>query len=214
MKHWPLLIISLVFLPISASAYESIILTGGIARQNPNGAFQLQSNYALFAGAGLEILNDVYLLLKLGFPAQYETEVYPLNVTINGAEENFNFHKFTAFDLMLDGHYSFRIAESAKIRPKLFGGLGLHWLYNSQVVAGESNVLFSGLGPEFGLGAIFEIHKNVQLDFTFSVKFPYYNDYKNGSQKTPVGLDEQIMGFNFTIFYLLSQKNHEFDYDF
>jgi len=45
---------------------------------------------------------------------------------------------------------------------------------------------------------------NLQFDFTASVKFPYYNEYdKENAQKIAVGLDQQVICFNFSLYYLL-----------
>jgi hypothetical protein len=49
---------------------------------------------------------------------------------------------------------------------------------------------------------MWEMGKNFSSDFTFSVKFPYYNEYKReGESKVAVGLDEQVISFNFSLYY-------------
>ena len=194
----------LLLMTTYASSYESIILTGGFSRQDPGGAIELESNYSYYGGVGLELIDDLFMILKFTAPIKYDGAKYPLMVDINDVDTELNFHQFTVFDIVLTGHYFIRLFDQAKVHPKLFGGLGLHWLYNSRQVEGESDVTFYGIGPEFGLGAVWQTRPNLYFDFTVSVKFPYYNEYnKEGAPKVAVGLDEQILAFNLSLYYLL-----------
>jgi len=183
---------------------EDLIFAAGISHQNPNGAFALHSNYALNLGGGMELVKDLYGVVKFTLPSKYNSQVYPLIVNINGVDDTLNFDQFTAFDIEIVGHYILPVFPLSKVNPKFFGGLGLHWLYNSQQKSGELNVQFNGIGPEFGLGAVYRPAENLSIDFTFSVKFPYYNEYKRQNlPKVAVGLDEQIIAFNLSLFYLI-----------
>ncbi len=103
----------------------------------------------------------------------------------------------------MTGHYNLRVLDESKFVPKVFGGLGLFWLYNSQEVTGKLNVTFSGLGPEFGFGLMYELTPNIQLDFTSSIRFALYNEYKvSGNAKTPIGIDQQYICFNLAVNYI------------
>jgi len=164
----------------------------------------LRSNYALNLGGGMVLIKDLYGVVKFTLPSQYDSQVYPMIVNINGTQDTLNFDQFTVFDLEILGHYMLPVFAKSKVNPKVFGGLGLHWLYNSQQKSGELDVQFNGIGPEFGLGAVYRPFKNLSMDFTVSVKFPYYNEYKRqGMQKAAVGLDEQILAFNLSVFYFI-----------
>jgi hypothetical protein len=166
------------------------------------GAFRFYADNTFNFGVGGEAVDRLYLLLKVTPPQKHEAEDYPVMVNINGVKDTLNFHGFTTWDLMVIGHYYFRISPMAKVHPTFYGGLGLHYLYNSGSVSGEEDVRANGIGPEFGLGAMWEMGKNFSSDFTFSVKFPYYNEYKReGESKVAVGLDEQVISFNFSLYY-------------
>jgi len=185
-------------------AIERVAFNAGISRQNPGGAVELQSGYSFYIGGGAELVDDLTAVLKFSVPAKYAGVNYPMIVNINEVKETLNYREFTMFDLELTGHYTFPVFEGSKINPKIFGGLGIHWLYNSVNKAGEPNVEFRGIGPEFGLGAVYRPADNLQFDFTASVKFPYYNEYdKENAQKIAVGLDQQVICFNFSLYYLL-----------
>ena len=148
---------------------------------------------------------DLFAILKFTPPMKYDGTNYPVVVDINGLDTELYFRQFSAFDIMLTGQYFIRLSQTSRIHPKVMGGLGLHWMYNSVSVDDEADVTFYGIGPEFGLGGVMEISSKFQLDFTASVKFPYYNEYhKAGEGTTAVGLDEQIMAFNVSLFYLFS----------
>ena len=188
----------------SASAVEKIIFAAGISNQNPGGGIELQSNYSYNIGGGLELTDDLFALIKFTLPSIYTGETYPALVTINDVNDTLNFREFTLYDLEIVGHYILPLFEGSKVNPKFFGGLGMHWLYNSNQKAGEPDVQFNGIGPEFGLGAVYRPRDNLLLDFTASVKFPYYNEYKVQSQDAlAVGVDEQVLCFNFAFLYLI-----------
>jgi len=204
MRYYLSILSIVLLLSTNAGAYESVVLTGGFSRQDPGGAIELESNYSYYGGVGLELTNNLFAILKFTAPIKYDGTKYPLMVDINDVDTELNFHQFTVFDIVLTGHYFIRLFDRSKIHPKLFGGLGLHWLYNSTQVEGESDVIFYGIGPEFGLGAVWQSRPNLYFDFTVSVKFPYYNEYKKqGAPKLAVGLDEQILAFNISLYYLL-----------
>ncbi len=188
----------------SVYGYERIVFTGGLSRQDAGGMIELVSDYAVFLGAGYELYNDLYGVIKFTFPSQYSSETYPVFVNINGSKDTLNFHKFTTLDLMAMAHYTLPIFPESKINPKIFTGLGLHWLYNSKVISGEPNIQFNGIGPEFGLGAAYRPNNNLIFDITVSVKFPYYNEYKKqGDTTVPIGIDQQILCLNLALFYLI-----------
>jgi hypothetical protein len=51
---------------------------------------------------------------------------------------------------------------------------------------------------------MWDVGKNLRCDFAFAIKFPYYNEYKrSGQDKVAVGLDEQVVCFNFSLYYTL-----------
>ena len=201
---------------VNLYGYERIVFTGGLSRQNPQGAVELNSNYAYYAGGGWELIKDLYGIIKFTFPQRYTTEVYPTYIDINGLNDTLNFDQFTTLDIMVMGHYILPVFEGSKFNPKVFGGLGLHWLYNSRQKSGESDVTFNGIGPEFGLGGVYRPRDNLIFDFTVSVKFPYYNEYKKqGFEKVAVGVDEQVICFNFGFYYLFNiggERGSEFEW--
>lgn len=194
----------IIFLTTGAYALERMIFMGGVSRQNPGGGINLEPDYSLLGGIGLEVVRDVFVLLKFDAPAQYKGNAFPLQIDINGADSSFFFHKFTAFDIMIAGHYVLPILEKSPIQPKIFGGLGLYWLFNSKKSNEYKDVNFSGLGPEFGVGFVYKSHKKLWADLTASVKFPTYNEFRvKGHDTTAVGVDVQFLSFNLTAYYLL-----------
>jgi len=194
---------------------ETIVFNGGLSRQNAGGTINLLSGYSPYLAGGMEVYDDLCLLLKFTFPGNYASSVSPVMVDINGVDDTLDFDEFTMYDLMLMGHYTLTLSETSKINPKIFGGLGLHWLNNSRQIAGESDVKFSGIGPEFGLGGIYKASNNLQFDFTLSIKFPYYNVYKKQyANSVAIGNDEQVLCFNVSLFYLfkLGSDVNEFEW--
>lgn len=198
-----------------AKAGETIIFNGGISRQNAGGTINLLSGYSLNIGGGMEIYDDLFGVVKFSLPGQYTSSTYPVILDINGINDTLNFNEFSLYDFQLQGHYLFRLSDNAKLFPKVFGGLGLHWLYNSKHKTGEADVKFNGIGPEFGFGGIYQSSKNLYFDFTVSVKFPYYNEYKRQySDKVAIGNDEQVLCFNVSLFYLINigSQSHDFEW--
>lgn len=200
------LFISVMLLIMSSavsSAIERLVFMGGISRQDPGGAVKLQPGYSFQAGGGAELVDNLYAIVKFSIPAKYTGDSYPTIVNVNEMNDTLNYQDFTIFDLEVTGHYIFPVFEESKVNPKVFGGLGVHWLYNSLSKSGEPDLEIHGIGPEFGLGAVYLPSDNLQFDFTASVKFPYYNEYdKQNADKLAVGLDQQVICVNFSVYYL------------
>lgn len=206
--RYALIIITALFLTApSSQALENLLFKAGVFHTAPSGDISLEPNYALKFGVGAQLVEDLYLVLEIDAPVKFDASEYPLIININGADIAFHFRKFTAMHGMLAGHYTLRIFEESKFLPKIYGGLGLYWLYNSQQSIVYPDIVFRGLGPEFGFGGLFEFTPNIWLDFTFSVKFAYYNEYAvEGNPTTSIGLDEQFLCFNLAFYYLLKLK--------
>ena len=204
MRKLTLVILLAAVTCLNGFAFERYAFMGGMSRQNPTGGILLETNYNFQAGIGIEGVKDLVLLIEFDAPVQYNSSSYPTKVDINGADSSLHFHKFTAYNIMFTGHYILPVYFSKKVSPKIFGGLGLYYMYNSQESNVYPNVIFQGLGPEFGLGITYKILPNIWLDFTASIKMPTYIEFKvESNPKTAVGVDEQFIGLHFGLFYFL-----------
>ena len=204
MRKTTLVILIAAFTCLNSSAFERYAFMGGFSSQNPTGGLKLEPANNIQLGIGIEAVKDLVLMLKMDFPVQYNSSSYPLKVNINGADSSLHFRKFTAYNLMFAGNYILPVYFSGKLSPKIFGGLGLYWLYNSQESIIYPNVVFQGLGPEFGAGMTYKLKRNIWLDFTVSIKMPTYLEYKvENTPKTPVGIDEQYIGVHLGLYYFI-----------
>ncbi len=207
MRKVLLIAAALSLLSIDARALDNVLFKAGAFRITPSGDLNLEPEYTVNFGAGTRLVEDLYLMLEFDYPVKLQGGEYPLIVDINGADSSLYYREFTVFHGMIAGHYTFRVFEDLKLLPKIYGGLGLFWLYNSKKSLLFPDIEFRGIGPEMGFGAIYEFTSSIWLDMTFSVKFAYYNEYKIESWgTTAVGLDEQYMCFNLALYYLLDLK--------
>jgi len=204
MRKLALVLALLITASIADAGINKLIFMAGLSRQNPTGAIKLKYGTSLRCGVGFEAVPNFYIMLQGDIPAAFKTDSYPTKIDINGADSTFYFDKFTSYSIKLTGHYTLPIFKDSRFSPKIYGGLGLYWMYNSKESNQMGNVDFFGLGPEFGLGFYIEAHKNLLLDFSFSVKMATYNEYRLAGEPTSaIGIDEQFVCFNLIAFYLL-----------
>jgi hypothetical protein len=199
------LIFSLIF-TLLGSAWPGgrMVFSGGISQQRFIGGIELDSNINLNTGIGFEAVKDFTVYLKFDVPAKYNGSNYPVRVDINGADSSLYFTQFTAYNLMIVGSYILPVFRQSRVNPKIYGSLGLYWLYNSKSLTDYPNVDFSGLGPEFGLGWAYKASRDLSFDFTVSMKLPTYLEYRvQGHPKSAIGVDTQIVTVNVNAYYFL-----------